>query len=493
MKRIAALFTLLALAVAAVFGCDSSAVPSAGGSGGRPAADGNRDGASRDADWKPYDESGPAELSVLYVNEKAFYNDYGNLFLTRFPDVTFRVIPLSETRGEGDTIQDYVRAVEKLKPDIVVMNESQYEAMARNGGLYDLDVPVRRSGFDLDGFVPGLIERLTAKGGGRLYGLANTFDAKVLYYNKTLFDAYRIPYPEDGMSWTDLLRLAERFPAADADGRTLYGLFQPTFTSDPFELVYRIGLAEGLALFGPESASFTLDSTAWRDVFVRVARAYASGKLYYPEDPIKRHADGTSTISLGKNNVFLDGRAAMAIDNLLTMQMHDLMERMKTNGPGPIQWDTVTLPVDPSRPQTTTDFATDAIFGIHARSANAPLAWELIRYIHSDEYMKLISRSTTKLLARTGYAADYKGRDLSDFYALKPDASYAVPLVPKGFTKSFRELAKSELAAVANGSRSAEESFATLVRLGTESFERSMRESGGVKEEFGAEELAAAP
>jgi len=60
--------------------------------------------------------------------------------------------------------------------------------------------------------------------GGKLYGLAPTFNSKALFYNVDLFGEYGIDPPTDSMSWEEVLNLARRFPK-DGDPETkAYGL-----------------------------------------------------------------------------------------------------------------------------------------------------------------------------------------------------------------------------------------------------------------------------
>ncbi|MBN2981940.1 extracellular solute-binding protein [Cohnella algarum] len=445
--RVAASLVLLLVALAAA-GCDKPAnAPEQ--TEAEPAEASGEIRHPPENDWKPY-EARPGEkveLTVMYASEASFYRDYGNLFLARHPEAEFRVVALSETRGEGDMLANYEAVLKESAPDVLLLNEAQYEALAANGRLLDLDAPIRSSGFDMESMVPGVIELLTERGGGRLYGLSPSFESRALYYNRSLFDEYGVPYPEPGMSWEEVLMLAERFPDANEAGQPLYGLYQPTFTISPFDLAMKIGSAQRLSLLDPEGAKLLLDSEGWKRIFSLVVEGYKNQAIYYPAAPLRDNGNGTTSLSLG-SNLFLDGQAAMAIDDMLMMQMMDFLAGRKGENEGEsaaFAWDTVPMPVSPDNPGVTPYFEVEDIFAVNRESDQLSLAWEFVQYVHSEEFMTLSAKSSSKLLSRTGFEQDSKGRDLSDFYALQPDLTMRTPLVPKGFTRAFRDIAEKAI------------------------------------------------
>jgi ABC-type glycerol-3-phosphate transport system substrate-binding protein len=60
--------------------------------------------------------------------------------------------------------------------------------------------------FHRDDFYPGVLDAFTRN--GKLVGLPISIDPFVLYYNKTIFDQNKIPYPTSGMSWDNFKTLA---------------------------------------------------------------------------------------------------------------------------------------------------------------------------------------------------------------------------------------------------------------------------------------------
>ena len=89
---------------------------------------------------------------------------------------------------------------------------------AAEGVLENLDSYIEASGYDLNDYWPGLLE--SAKYQGSVYGLPRDIESNVLYYNKDLFDAAGVDYPDVNWTWDDLLAAAEKLTVKDASGNT---------------------------------------------------------------------------------------------------------------------------------------------------------------------------------------------------------------------------------------------------------------------------------
>ncbi|MCB0257529.1 MAG: sugar ABC transporter substrate-binding protein, partial [Anaerolineae bacterium] len=89
---------------------------------------------------------------------------------------------------------------------------------ASEGVLENLDSYIEASGYDLNDYWPGLLE--SAKYDGSVYGFPRDIEANVLYYNKDLFDAAGVSYPDDTWTWDDLQAAAEKLTVKDASGNT---------------------------------------------------------------------------------------------------------------------------------------------------------------------------------------------------------------------------------------------------------------------------------
>ncbi|MBE2236119.1 MAG: ABC transporter substrate-binding protein [Anaerolinea sp.] len=78
---------------------------------------------------------------------------------------------------------------------------------AAEGVLENLDPFIEQSGYNLDDYWPGLLE--SAKYQGSVYGFPRDIEVNVLYYNRDLFDAAGLAYPDETWTWDDLTAAAE--------------------------------------------------------------------------------------------------------------------------------------------------------------------------------------------------------------------------------------------------------------------------------------------
>lgn len=69
----------------------------------------------------------------------------------------------------------------------------------------------------LDDLYPAVRESCEPK--GRLYYLPRTFNVSLLYYNRTLFDARKEPYPTADWTWDDYVASAKRLTVRGSDGK----------------------------------------------------------------------------------------------------------------------------------------------------------------------------------------------------------------------------------------------------------------------------------
>jgi len=175
-------------------------------------------------------ESG--KIKVMYHDEPSFYNDYGNLFKMKNPKIEFDVISMNnvlanrEQNGAWDDHAELKKLIETYKPDVLLLNENLFEDYARQERLYDIETMIAKDKFDIDAISPGLIEMIRGKGDGKLYGLAPSFYADVLYFNRDLFKQHHIDMPTNKMTWKQLFELSRRFINTGTGEKKIVGLYQ---------------------------------------------------------------------------------------------------------------------------------------------------------------------------------------------------------------------------------------------------------------------------
>jgi multiple sugar transport system substrate-binding protein len=414
-------------------------------------------------------------LKVLYYNADSFQYEYGFLLAALYPDYEFDVVGTNTLYADHDSEEtfDYETAlyelIEKEKPDIMLLKTEQFMKLAGENKLLNLEPFVRQANYNVEGIVPNLLEYLREIGHGRLYGLANSFNSRALYYNKDLFDQYQIPYPTDRMTWEELFQLAMRFPAASADGERIYGL-QVSESGNLFDLGYWLGHTEGLSLIDPAAKQITIRSESWENVFQQAMNAIDSGRLYADHGPAGASASvgvSTGVVNPGGGAIkiieiteeadpFITGKIAMSLDySSMIQRIRQAQEQSKNKDSIIKNWDIVTVPVGKQAPDRNPHMTIRDIFAIGADSPNKDAAWEVLSYITGDNYAKAKSKtSSSGLSTRTAYLRDEEGHNYEAFYSLKP-SSYDLPygdpqMLPKDFIVKFEATARKEFERVMN-------------------------------------------
>jgi len=408
----------------------------------------------------------PTTLKVAYYDERSFYQQYGMLFYALHPNVEFEVVSTQSIRPEpGEDYRELMNAFfEEHQPDILFLDSNQYEQMAGEGKLVELETRITQEAFDAEGLLPGMVDYLREKAGGKLHGLTPEFYSQAIYYNKDLFTEHGVPFPEDRMSWDQLFQLAARFPTDGNEEERVYGL-KMGYQTSLFQMANGIGATQGLSFVNPANKQVTINTDSWKKTFETALAALESGALY-TEDPFQPRG-GTTYEEYIFGDPFISGKIAMAIDGThLMTQIEEAgnysNEKMKAIS----NWDLVTMPVDPQRPDESASINFYNIFAINAASQNIDMAWEFIQYIHSDDYARVTSKTDTgRLPIRTKYIADEEGHRLEAFYALKPsqtDLYKGFENLPSDFFMQFDGLANGEMEAVTNGTQSVSEALDSL-------------------------------
>lgn len=463
------LLVVLGMLIVLLSACTSG--PANGGANG--AAIGGPDGEGAPP---PISASDSSTLRLAFTDEQSFYMQFGNSFRSRFPKLQLEVLPLREVLSDPDPVKAMQRFVEEEHPDVVWLTQAQYASLAAEGALYDLEPGMKRDGFDLDGIEPGILELIRGLGEGRLYGLGPQFTSNALYYNKTMFDKYGVPYPDNRMSYEDLLKLASRFPHEGKFPNETFGLFQSAVTRSAFELIRAMGEAKSMMYADMDSGKMTLDTPEWRSVFEQVIEGYRSGAVALPADLSKyqNFSEGGPmqiTFAPGTMN-FMQGLAAMTLDSSIALDMLGAagsgityIDEEGNSGIGAFEWDIVEGPVDPSRPNVTGSILLTGLFGIPVSADNKEAAWEFVKLANSPEMAKTLAMTAPSLSVRPAFKRNVD-KNLDAFYALSPNPLLIQQPLPVAFQSAFSKLADREIRAVVDGTASLEQLLAALQQAG---------------------------
>lgn len=127
--------------------------------------------------------------------------DIAKQFEALHPGVKVQV----EAYGDGFDQKLVAAFGAKVPPDVMYM----WDFPTYSKSLEPLDEMMKNDpSLNVDDFYPGLFSYF--KINGATYGLPAGFSTHVIYYNKTLFDAAGVPYPQEGWTWNDFKETAKK-------------------------------------------------------------------------------------------------------------------------------------------------------------------------------------------------------------------------------------------------------------------------------------------
>ena len=112
-------------------------------------------------------------------------------------------------------------AMSKTMPDVFWMHPQSFVRYASNDILLDLTGQLGDD-YDAANYPQGLSDFYTYD--GHQYAVPKDYDTVALWYNKKLFDAKGIPYPDETWDWAKLVEVAQQLTDAD---NGIYGFLAP--------------------------------------------------------------------------------------------------------------------------------------------------------------------------------------------------------------------------------------------------------------------------
>ncbi|SDF88152.1 multiple sugar transport system substrate-binding protein [Fontibacillus panacisegetis] len=383
-----------------------------------------------------------ATIKLMALGSKDDYmKRYIDIFNSKFPNIEIQYI--------NYLLDDaFMKKLQEEKPDVLILFLDQYMQLTEENRLYDLSTLLANDDFDLEGIHPEIVAAFREMGKGKLYGLPPNFQSQALYYNKDLFDRYGIPYPQDRMTWEEVIQLAKRFPAEDG----ISGLYMQDFNT----LVDEISWTKNLRKVNEKDMQVTLNSDSYKQVFDLIFDAYKSNHIVVP---------GLDPFDI--NDPFLSGTSAMTVDYYYYMYHKIGGAKMKKGADYHLNWDIVTVPVDESDRNSSPSFMFGGIFSINADSEQKQAAWEFVKFVNSEEFAKAKSRTIESMplpSTRTEFIYNPEGKHMEAFYILKPKIQTFInyDLFPNRFFSNLKGIVNSEGKAVWAGVKTPEEAIASM-------------------------------
>lgn len=290
--------------------------------------------------------------------------------------------------------------VSRTAPDVFYLDILQFQPFLSKGVLRPLDDFLAASKTDRKDFLPSLMDAFTSQ--GQTYGIPKDFNTLGLFYNKAMFDAAKVPYPDP--TW-DLERMREAAKTLTRDGH--YGIAIPHDSADrfvPFADMY------GASLLKPDGKC-GMDTPEAVD-----AINFYSGLKLTDKAAIYPSEVGSSWAG----DAFGRGSVAMALEGGW------LLSYLKETFPA-LPYGLTELP---KGPQGRSNFLFTVAYVIPKASPHADAAWKLIQFLTSEEAQAQV---TFAMPSRKAVSSRYV-KQHPDYAPLLAGAEYARPFAfgPKG-------------------------------------------------------------
>ncbi|WP_258171189.1 ABC transporter substrate-binding protein [Paenibacillus sp. R14(2021)] len=312
--------------------------------------------------------------------------------------------------------------------DVVVVDSGNLKRLAQDNMLTKLDTIIQDKEFDIDDFVPSVIDGIKDAGDGSIYALTPTFSSSALYYNKKLFTDAGVEPPKDGMQWPDIINLAKRVAKGEGKERK-FGFSFNRYVGDPFWDSQTYSAPLQLKIFDNKAEKMTVDTPQWKKVWTDIADLYQAKIIPTQEDVNNGGGMGGGGIKKEAFNpfqgdLFISGRLAMTIggyDYISELSKAKDAAVKNTKLPN-VDWDVVTVPTFAEVPDVGGNIYLNNLMAINAKAQNSEDAWDFIQFNNSKEWAKLKSRSTYEMVSRKSFLKPKDGMDynIAAFYTLKP-------------------------------------------------------------------------
>jgi multiple sugar transport system substrate-binding protein len=385
-------------------------------------------------------ESRVLRIGTLYgssSDEVWFRQQYTDSFELLNPDIEIQIVSAidwskqrfntGEEQQQVDPYEELTKMLTGENPvDVLITDYGNLRRLIQDNLLQQLDPLIQRDKFDLEDFVPTVLDGIKAIGDNNLYALTPTFSSTALYYNKKLFTEMGVTPPTDNMFWTDIIDLAKRVTRGEGNERKFGIQFNRWIGGDPYyDMQYTYATPLQLRMFDDNAANMTVNSPLWERVWTTMADLYKN-KIVPTYDDVGNLGEVPEGEQPNpfSGDLFIMGRLAMVIADygyVTELQSATEYANQNPNFEAP-DWDVVTLPQHQEAPGIGNSMYPSSLTAINAKAQNPDDAWNYVKFINGREWAKLKSRSMYELPARKEFLKPPAGLsfNLDAFTTLKP-------------------------------------------------------------------------
>ncbi|GAA2396475.1 sugar ABC transporter substrate-binding protein [Nonomuraea africana] len=316
---------------------------------------------------------GPIELSygIWDIEQQPALEQAATAFSKNNPNIKIKI---QATGWDEYWAKLKAAATGGAAPDVFWMNGPNFKLYASNGMLMPLADRIAAEKVDLSVYPKSLVDLYTYE--GKSFGLPKDFDTIGLWYNKKLFDAAGLKYPDESWTWDDLRAAAKKLTAAD---KSVHGIAAELNNQATF--YNTIAQAGGYAL-SPDGTKSGYDQPATIEGLKLWTDLIKDGL-----SPTQQQMTDSKPVEM-----FESGKVAMYYSGSW------YAGRFNKNTATKDTVDVAPLPGGKIRAVVTHGGA-NVVF---AKSKHADAAWKFVRFLGSKEAADIIGRSGAVIPAHAG-------------------------------------------------------------------------------------------
>jgi multiple sugar transport system substrate-binding protein len=396
-SRVKRAMSLAAIAAVFVAGCGSTAATPTPGPSPTPIVTAPATGAGPTATAAASPTLNPAAACGHYTGPAATisYAIWGDTTeLANQQRIVDAFKSINPTIKVNVTVADWTTYWDKLQtalaggnaPDVFLMDGPLYPDYQTRAQLLDLTPLIARDGFDTSQLADLGIRDFTASD-GHLYGLPRDLSTIALYYNKKMFDAAGIPYPDATWTWDKLVQVSQQLTKT-VNGQTQWGFYTETTDMENYwsSLVWQAGGD----IVGPDKKTLLVDSDQ------------AARGIQFLQDLIYKYKVMAQPTPAGSGDLFENGQAALEANGSWLVPSHIAAG---------IDFGVAPLPSGPAG-QATSVNPSGVVISKGTKSPDA--AWEFVKCYTGPQMQQLIadlkaSMPVNKAVLANTYAKSFDG------------------------------------------------------------------------------------
>lgn len=304
-------------------------------------------------------------------------------------------------------------------PDVFWMHSSNFMKYANGEALMDITDKIKNSkDLSMDSFPKDLVGLYASK--DKNYALPKDYDTIALWYNKTMFDAKGIPYPDGTWDWNKLVEVAQKL---NDPANGVYGFLSPV---DSQQNYYDLIFQNGGEVLSADKKKSGYDLAATKEA-MQFAADFS--QKYKVSPTVQQFADTS------RDQYFESGKGAMAFFGSW------MVSEFKSNEYVAKNCDVAVLPAGKQKATMYNGLGN----AISAKTKNADAAWKFVEFMGTKEANEIQAKSGAAIPAFKGTEQAWVDNNKQFNVKVYPEMLEYAHIFPNSETRSKWDAKETEI------------------------------------------------